>query len=159
MWCEIALAAIFYMPHSYLVVAGASRNQRSIAYVWAMTIFTHSMGLSVSFVSNWVDISLIDATRAIWRHCVDIKQGPDIFRQWLPWKHSRESTAYLCISKGGKDYLECAGTPGTIFVPCRSSAKVFQGHSNIYIGHCCDAQHVSIKSNLEICSPWKFKYF
>ena len=34
-----------------------------------------------------------------------------------------------------------------------AARKVFQGHSNIYIGHCCDAQHVSIKSNLEICSP------
>ena len=85
MWCEIALAAIFYMSHSYLVVAGASINQRSIAYVWAITIFAHSMGLSVSFVSNSVIIFLIYATRAIWRHCVDIKQGPDIFRQWLPW--------------------------------------------------------------------------
>ena len=53
------------MPHSYLVVAGASSNQGAIAYVWAMTIFAHSMGLSVSFVSNSDNIFLIDATRAI----------------------------------------------------------------------------------------------
>ena len=65
MSCEIVLAAIFYMPHSYLVVAGASINQRFIAYVWAMTIFAHSLGLSVSFVSYSVGIFLIEASRAI----------------------------------------------------------------------------------------------
>ena len=156
MWCEIVLAAIFYMTHSYLVVAGASINQRSIAYVWAMTIFAHSMGLSASFVSCSVNIFLIEATRAIWRQCVDINQRPAIFRQdnldSTPWR----TLHIFTVAKVAQIIWSVPGPLVSFLYHAAAVWKVFLGRSNIYIGHCCDAQHVSIKSNLEICSPWKF---
>ena len=65
----------------------------------------------------------------------------------------------LALAKVAKIIWSVPGPLVPFLYHAAAVRKVFQGYSNIYIGHCCDAQHVSIKSNLEICSPWKFKYF
>ena len=132
MWWEIVLAAIFYMPHSYLVVAGASINQRSITYVWAMIIFCTFHGTFCEFVSYSVYRVLIEAQELFDETEPTLTSG-----QLLSANDSLDSTPGIALhifalAKGEEIILSVPGPLVSVLYNTAAVWMFFQGHSNIY---------------------------